>query len=101
MLDRAYASGTIHDWDFHRGLGAAGGSACRGPAPTAARNGRPMEAALFYEEANRALAPLYGMNTTMVAARAVLTLSNTSPCLQKPTQTPLLRIAMEADKTSD
>jgi alkylation response protein AidB-like acyl-CoA dehydrogenase len=32
-----------------------------------------MEAALFYEEANRALAPLYGLNTTMVAARAVLT----------------------------
>ena len=73
MLDRAYATGTIHDWDFHRGLGARGWLGLSWPRTDGGQERTPMEAALFYEEANRALAPLYGMNTTMVAARAVLT----------------------------
>jgi alkylation response protein AidB-like acyl-CoA dehydrogenase len=72
VLDRCHHTGTMHDWTLHRALGAQGWLGLSWPAEVGGQDRSPMEAALFYEEANRALAPLYGLNTTMVAARAVL-----------------------------
>ncbi len=72
VLDRCHRTGTMHDWTLHRALGAQGWLGLSWPAEVGGQARSPMEAALFYEEANRGLAPLYGLNTTMVAARAVL-----------------------------
>jgi alkylation response protein AidB-like acyl-CoA dehydrogenase len=72
MLDETHGSGTMHDWGFYQALAEQGWIGLSWPKEFGGQGRTPLEAAIFFEEANRALAPLYGMNTSMVAARAVL-----------------------------
>ena len=65
-------TGTMHDWGVHRGLAERGWIALSWPVEYGGLGRDPLETAIFFEEANYAHAPLYGMNTTMVAARAIL-----------------------------
>ena len=69
---RTYSSGTMHDWEFHHALGEKGWIALSWPVEYGGGGRSPMESAIFFEEANYAGAPLYGMNTTTGSARAVL-----------------------------
>jgi 3-oxocholest-4-en-26-oyl-CoA dehydrogenase alpha subunit len=73
--ERTLATGTMHDWPFYRALGARGWIGINWPlgALGAGRPARhPLAAAILFEEANRAWAPLYGMNTTAITANAIL-----------------------------
>ena len=69
---RTYTSGTMHDWEFHRALAARGWIALSWPVEYGGLGRSPLESLVFFEEANYARAPLYGMNTTTGSARAVL-----------------------------
>ncbi|HLY81601.1 MAG TPA: acyl-CoA dehydrogenase family protein [Acidimicrobiales bacterium] len=72
VLKQAHETGTMHNWDLHRALAARGWIALSWPVEYGGLGRDPVESAVFFEEANYAAAPLYGMNTTMVAARALL-----------------------------
>jgi len=72
VLAGCRATGTMHNWDLHRALAAKGWIALSWPKEYGGLGRDPLETAMFFEEANYAHAPLYGMNTTMVAARATL-----------------------------
>ncbi len=51
---RTYRSGTIHDWHFHRALADRGWIALSWPVEYGGLGRSPMEAAVFFEEANYA-----------------------------------------------
>jgi 3-oxocholest-4-en-26-oyl-CoA dehydrogenase alpha subunit len=72
VRERIHATGTVHDWTFYRGLAEKGWIALGWPVEYGGQGRDPIETAIFFEEANAAAAPLYGLNTTMAAARAVL-----------------------------
>ena len=72
---RVLATGTIHDWGFHRALGERGWIGLNWATPEGsgpAHEEDPLMAAILYEEAHRAWAPMYGINTTMGAANALI-----------------------------
>jgi alkylation response protein AidB-like acyl-CoA dehydrogenase len=67
MVDRAHATGTMHDWDLHREIARAGFLA-EGMA-SATRSGRdPLEMFVLFDELGLANAPYYGLGTTMLVA---------------------------------
>ena len=72
VLIPAHETGTHHNWALHRALAAKGWIALSWPVEYGGLGRDPFETAVFFEEANLAFAPLYGMNTTVVASRAVL-----------------------------
>jgi alkylation response protein AidB-like acyl-CoA dehydrogenase len=69
---RCYASGTGHDWEFYAALAERRWIAISWPKEYGGQGRDPLESAIFFEESNYARAPIVGLNTTMVAARAVL-----------------------------
>jgi alkylation response protein AidB-like acyl-CoA dehydrogenase len=72
VRERCYRTGTGHDWEFYAKLAAQRWIALSWPTEYGGQGRDSMESAIFFEEANYARAPIVGLNTTMVASRAVL-----------------------------
>jgi alkylation response protein AidB-like acyl-CoA dehydrogenase len=67
MVERAHATGTMHDWDLHRAI-AETGLLAEGMASDT-RSGRdPLELYVLFDELGLANAPYSGLGTTMLVA---------------------------------
>lgn len=69
---RVRETGTVHDPEFLRALAERGWIALSWPEEYGGQGRDAIESAVFFEEMNYGKAPIVGLNTTMVAARAVL-----------------------------
>jgi alkylation response protein AidB-like acyl-CoA dehydrogenase len=70
-LERVHHSGTVHDWAFHRALGARGWIGAAWPKELGGQGRDPFEMAAFFEEAALAAAPLDGLHLTMMVAQTL------------------------------
>jgi len=69
--DRVLATGTYHDWDLHRALGEKGWIAASWPAEYGGQDRNPLELMAMREEMKKVHAPVDGLGTTLLVARAV------------------------------
>jgi alkylation response protein AidB-like acyl-CoA dehydrogenase len=68
---RVLETGTYHDWALHRALGAKGWIAASWPAAYGGQDRNPLELMAMREEMKKRHAPLDGLGTTVLVARAV------------------------------
>ncbi len=68
---RVLETGTYHDWELHRALGAKGWIAASWPAEYGGQARNPLELMAMREEMKKRHAPVDGLGTTMLVARAV------------------------------
>jgi len=67
MIERVHRTGTVHDWDFHRGLAARGWIGLSWPVEDGGQGRDPWEARVFAEECALADAPTDGLSiVTMI-----------------------------------
>ena len=71
IRERAHESGTVHDWDFHRALGARGWIAASWPVAYGGQGRSPFELTAMREELRLAGAPTDGLANTLIVARTV------------------------------
>lgn len=72
IIERVDATGTVHDWGFHRALAEQGWLAAAWPEAYGGQGRDPFEMAVFGQEAARRHAPMDGLATTMMVARTLL-----------------------------
>jgi len=70
-IERVHESGTVHDWAFHRALGAKGWIGASWPKASGGQERDPFEMTAFFEEAALAGAPLDGLHLTMMVAETL------------------------------
>lgn len=68
---RVLETGTYHDWDLHRALGKKGWIAASWPVEYGGQARNPLELMAMREEMKKRHAPLDGLGTTVLVARAV------------------------------
>ncbi|GAB3760852.1 alkylation response protein AidB-like acyl-CoA dehydrogenase [Nocardioides ginsengisegetis] len=68
---RVRQSGSYHDWDLHRALGEKGWIAASWPAEYGGQDRDPLELMAMREEMKKVHAPVNGLGTTLLVARAV------------------------------
>jgi alkylation response protein AidB-like acyl-CoA dehydrogenase len=68
LLARTHASGTIHDWGFHRALAAKGWIGASWPIAEGGQGRSPWEMRVLSEELARADAPTDALATTLMVA---------------------------------
>lgn len=68
---RVLETGTYHDWDLHRALGEKGWIAASWPVEYGGQARNPLELMAMREEMKKRHAPLDGLGTTVLVARAV------------------------------
>src|SRR5438309_1487418 len=71
LVERAYRTGTMHDWGLHRALGERGFLAGSWPEADGGRGRSVFEMMVLLDELNRAEAPLDGWVVTMSAANTI------------------------------
>lgn len=71
VVDRAYRTGTMHDWGLHRALAEKGWLAAPWPVEEGGQSRSPFEMMVLLDEMHRASAPLDGWITTMCGAGAI------------------------------
>jgi len=71
VLERVLETGTYHDWGLHRALGAKGWIAASWPQQYGGQDRNPLELMAMREEMKKRHAPLDGLGTTVLVARAV------------------------------
>jgi len=70
-VERVHETGTVHDWAFHRALGAKGWLGASWPREFGGQGRDPFEMTAFFEEAAMAGAPLDGLHLTMMVANTL------------------------------
>jgi len=71
VVERAHATGTMHDWDFHRALAGRGWIAASWPEEFGGQARDPLEMAVLMEELYRAGAPVDGLGIAMMVAHTL------------------------------
>jgi alkylation response protein AidB-like acyl-CoA dehydrogenase len=71
VVERAYRTGTMHDWGLHRALGERGFLAGSWPEADGGQGRSVFEMMVLLDELNRAGAPLDGWVVTMSAANTI------------------------------
>jgi 3-oxocholest-4-en-26-oyl-CoA dehydrogenase alpha subunit len=71
MVDKAWRTGTIHDWDFHHALAKKGWMAPSWPVEEGGQGRDDSEIVAMNEEMARAGAPTDGWRTTMIVAETL------------------------------
>jgi alkylation response protein AidB-like acyl-CoA dehydrogenase len=70
-IERVHQTGTAHDWDFYRALGAQGWIAASWPADYGGQGRDPFEMTALRDELRLAFAPTDGMGQSMIVARTI------------------------------
>jgi hypothetical protein len=70
-IERVHETGTVHDWAFHRALGAKGWIGASWPKELGGQERDPFEMIAFFEEAALAGAPLDGLHTSIMVAETL------------------------------
>jgi alkylation response protein AidB-like acyl-CoA dehydrogenase len=70
-VERVHETGTAHDWDFYRALGAQGWIAASWPAEYGGQGRDPFEMTALRDELRLAFAPTDGMGQSMIVARTI------------------------------
>jgi hypothetical protein len=70
-IERAHASGTMHDWPLHRGLGERGWIAASWPTEYGGQGRDPYEMTALKDELILAGAPRDGLANTMIVANTI------------------------------
>ncbi|MCU1463652.1 MAG: acyl-CoA dehydrogenase domain protein [Acidimicrobiales bacterium] len=71
VRERVRRTGTVHDWRFHRALGAKGWIGAGWPVEFGGQGRGPWELRIFYEECARADAPTDGLSMTLMVANTL------------------------------
>jgi len=71
VLARVHATGTVHDWGFHRALAAKGWVAAAWPTEHGGAGRDPWETRVFAEECALADAPTDGLSMTLMVANTL------------------------------
>ncbi len=71
LVERAHTSGTMHDWDVHRALGARGWIAASWPAEYGGQERDPYEMTALKDELRLAGVPQDGLGNTMIVANTL------------------------------
>ncbi len=70
-VERVHRTGTAHDWDFYRALGAKGWIAASWPAAYGGQDRSPFEMTALRDELRLASAPMDGMANSLIVARTL------------------------------
>src|SRR6185503_15251932 len=71
MVERAHDTGTSHNWEFHRALGAQGWIAASWPEEYGGQGRDPMEMTAMRDELRLAGVPTDGLGQTIMIARTI------------------------------
>ncbi len=71
VRERVHETGTVHDWGFHRALGARGWIGASWPVEYGGQGRSPFELTAMREELRLAGAPTDGLGTTLIVARTI------------------------------
>jgi alkylation response protein AidB-like acyl-CoA dehydrogenase len=71
MIERAHDTGTSHNWEFHRALGAQGWIAASWPEEYGGQGRDPMEMTAMRDELRLAGVPTDGLGQTIMIARTI------------------------------
>ena len=71
MIERAHDTGTSHNWEFHRALGAQGWIAASWPEEYGGQGRDPMEMTALRDELRLAGVPTDGLGQTIMIARTI------------------------------
>ncbi|HLM16206.1 MAG TPA: acyl-CoA dehydrogenase family protein, partial [Acidimicrobiia bacterium] len=71
MVERAHDTGTSHNWEFHRALGAQGWIAASWPEEYGGQGRNPMEMTALRDELRLAGVPTDGLGQTIMIARTL------------------------------
>jgi alkylation response protein AidB-like acyl-CoA dehydrogenase len=71
MVERAHDTGTSHNWEFHRALGAQGWIAASWPEEYGGQDRDPMEMTALRDELRMAGVPTDGLGQTIMIARTL------------------------------
>ena len=71
MVERAHETGTSHNWEFHRALGAQGWIAASWPEEFGGQGRDPMEMTALRDELRMAGVPTDGLGQTIMIARTL------------------------------
>jgi hypothetical protein len=72
MVERAHDTGTSHNWDFHRALGAQGWIAASWPAEYGGQDRDPFEMTALRDELRMAGVPTDGLGQSVIVGRTIL-----------------------------
>ena len=72
MIERAHDTGTGHDWEFHRALGAQGWIAASWPEEYGGQGRDPFEMTAMRDELRLAGVPTDGLGQSIMVARTIL-----------------------------
>jgi alkylation response protein AidB-like acyl-CoA dehydrogenase len=70
-IERVHETGTVHDWDFYRALGAQGWIAASWPSEYGGQDRDPFEMTALRDELRMAQVPLDGMGNSLIVARTI------------------------------
>jgi alkylation response protein AidB-like acyl-CoA dehydrogenase len=71
IVERAHATGTMHDWSFHRALAERGWISASWPVELGGQGRDPLEMAVLMEELYGAGAPVDGLGIAMMVAHTL------------------------------
>lgn len=71
VRERVRTTGSMHDWDLHRALGAKGWIAASWPVEYGGQGRTPLEMMAMREEMKKRHAPTEGLGMTLLVARAI------------------------------
>ena len=71
VIERAHATGTVHDWGFHRALAERGWLAASWSVESGGQGRDPFEVLVLHEEMARAGAPVDGWGTSELVANTL------------------------------
>ena len=71
VMERAYSTGTMHDWGFHRALAERGWIAAAWPEEFGGQDRDPFEMTALSEELAAAGAPVDGLGITLMIAQTL------------------------------